>query len=74
MKEFCLSYCDDNGWEKDADKMKIDVSFPPRTLKQIVWKNSKILHIVKPLIVRVKCKECETMGKEWVLGIWREIF
>ena len=45
IKEFCLSYCDENGWKEDVDKIKIDTSFSSRTLKQIMLKNLKTLYI-----------------------------
>ena len=44
IKEFCLSYCDENG-KQDVDKIKIDTSFSSRTLKQIMLKDLKTLYI-----------------------------
>lgn len=36
------------GGKKDVDKMKIDMSFPSRTLKQIIWKSWKNFYICQP--------------------------
>lgn len=32
-ERFCLLYCDDNGWKKDVDEMKIDIRFLVRIFK-----------------------------------------
>lgn len=73
-ERFCLSHCDDNGWKKDVDEMKIDIRFPARTFKQVILNKLKIFDTCQSLNDTGEVKERDIMVKDWTSGSGEKYF